>query len=185
MGNLTDLTKGRIVKLNGDPYIITWSEFKRKEAQKPVMKSKLKNVKTGATLDKTFLSGENFEIAQVNRGKVQYLYKDDSAAFFMDESTYEQFEVALDVIEGSVEYLLDGSTVDGVFFEGTMISIELPPKMVFEVVETTPGVKGDTVSGGKKAATLDSGKVIQVPLFIAEGEKVRVNTDTGDYVERA
>ena len=185
MGNLTDLTKGRIVKLNGEPYVITWSEFKRKEAQKPVMKSKLKNVKTGATLDKTFLSGENFEIAQVNRGKVQYLYKDDSAAFFMDESTYEQFEVSLDVIEGSVDYLLDGASVDGVFFEGSMISIELPPKMVFEVQETTPGVRGDTVSGGKKPATLDTGKVIQVPLFINEGDKVRVNTDSGDYVERA
>jgi len=185
MGNLTDLTKGRIVKLNGEPYVITWSEFKRKEAQKPVMRSKLKNVKTGATLDKTFLAGESFELAQVNRSKVQYLYKDDSAAFFMDESSYEQFEVPLDIIEGSVDYLLDGASVDGVFFEGSMISIELPPKMVFEVVETTPGVKGDTVSGGKKPATLNTGKVVQVPLFINEGDKVRVNTDTGDYVERA
>lgn len=149
------------------------------------MRSKLKNVKTGATLDKTFLAGESFELVQVARQKVQYLYKDDSAAFFMDESTYEQFEVPLDIIEGSVDYLLDGATVDGVFFEGSMISIELPPKMVFEVKETSPGVKGDTVSGGKKPATLETGLVVQVPLFINEGDKVRVNTDTGEYVERA
>ncbi|MFC1810490.1 elongation factor P [Patescibacteria group bacterium] len=185
MANLTDLTKGRIVKLNGEPYVITWSEFKRKEAQKPVMKSKLKNVKTGATLDKTFLAGESFELVDVRRQKVQYLYKDDSAAFFMDESSYEQFEVPLDIIEGSVNYLLEGSSVDGVFFEGNMISIELPAKMAFEVKETTPGVKGDTVSGGKKPATLETGLVVQVPLFINEGDKVRVNTDTGEYAERA
>lgn len=185
MGNLTDLTKGRIVKLNDEPYVITWSEFNRQQQRKPVMRTKLKNVRTGASLDKTFLAGESFELANVNRQKVQYLYKDDSAAYFMDETSYEQFQVSLDIIEDSVDYLLEGSTVDGVFFEDNMISIELPPKMVFSVVETTPGVKGDTVSGGKKPATLDSGKVVQVPLFINEGDKVRVNTDTGEYVERA
>lgn len=185
MGNLTDLTKGRIVKINGEPYVIMWSEFNRQQQRKPVMRSKLKNVRTGATMDKTFLSGESFELVDVRKQKVQYLYKDENAAFFMDESNYEQFEVSLEIIEGLVDYLLEGGTVDGVFFEGKMISIELPPKMVFEVKETTPGVKGDTASGGKKPATLETGLVVQVPLFINEGDKVRVNTDSGEYVERA
>jgi len=183
--NLTDLKVGRIVKLKGDPYLITWSEFKRKEAQKPVMRTKLKNVKTGATLDKTFLAGESFEFADIRRQKCQYLYKTDDEAHFMNEETYEQFEMPLDVIEGAVPYLIDGTSVDGIFYEGNMISIELPPKMVFEVVQTMPGVKGDTASGGSKPATLETGLVVKVPLFVNEGDKVRVNTATGEYVERA
>lgn len=183
--SLTDLKIGKVVKVKGDPYVITWSEFKRKEAQKPVMKTKLKNVKTGNVLDKTFLAGENFEFADVRNQKVQYLYKTDSEAHFMNEETYEQFEMSLDSIKGTVPYLLDGTSVDGVFYEGNMISINLPPKMVFKVKETTPGVKGDTVSGGSKPATLETGLVVKVPLFINEGDSIRVNTDSGDYVERA
>lgn len=183
--NLTDLKVGRIVKLKGDPYLITWSEFKRKEAQKPVMRTKLKNVKTGATLDKTFLASENFEFADIRRQKCQYLYKGDEDANFMNEETYEQFSMPLEQIEGAVSYLVDGTTVDGVFYEGNMISVELPPKMVFEVIQTMPGVKGDTASGGNKPATLETDLVVKVPLFINIGDKVRVNTDTGEYVERA
>jgi elongation factor P len=183
--SLTDLKIGKVVKLKGDPYVITWSEFKRKEAQKPVMRTKLKNIKTGNVLDKTFLAGESFEFAEVRNQKVQYLYKTDTDAHFMNEETYEQFEMPLDSIEGAVPYLLDGTTVDGVFYEGDMISINLPPKMVFKVTETMPGVKGDTASGGNKPATLETGLVVKVPLFINEGDNIRVNTDTGEYVERA
>jgi elongation factor P len=102
MGNLTDLTKGRIVKINDEPYVIMWSEFNRQQQRKPVMRSKLKNIRTGATMDKTFLSGESFELVDVRKQKVQYLYKDDNAAYFMDESTYEQFEVSLEIIEGLI-----------------------------------------------------------------------------------
>jgi elongation factor P len=182
---ITDLRQGRVVKLKGDPYLITWSEFKRKEAQKPVMKTKLKNLKTGAALEKTYPAGESFEFADIKTQKVQFLYKTDAEAHFMNESTYEQFEIPLEIIEGSIPYLLDGTSVDGVFYEGNMISITLPPKMVFKVIETTPGVKGDTVSGGSKPATLETGLVVNVPLFINEGDKVRVNTDRGEYVERA
>jgi elongation factor P len=183
--NFTDLKMGKVVKLNGDPYLITWSEFKRKQQRKPVIKTKLKNVKTGASLDKTFTSGENFEFADIQRKRCQYLYKTDDEAYFMNEETYEQFEISLDSIEGALPYLVDGTTVDGVFYEGKVISVEVPPKMVFEVIQAMPGVKGDTVSGGSKTATLETGLVIRVPLFINEGDKVRVNTESGDYVERA
>lgn len=185
MANLTDLKQGRVVKYKDDPYLIVWSEFNRQQQRKPVMRTKLKNLKNGAALDKTFLAGESFEFADVRTQKVQYLYKTDTEAFFMNEATYEQFEIPLDIIESVVPYLLDGITLDGVFYEGNMISITLPPKMVFKVTETTPGVKGDTASGGSKAATLETGLVINVPLFINEGDKVRVNTEKGEYVERA
>lgn len=182
--NLTDLKIGRVVKLKDDPYLITWSEFKRKEAQKPVMRTKLKNLKTGATLDKTFLAGENFEFAEVRRQKCQFLYRTDGEAHFMNEETYEQFEMSLENLEETADYLIDGTSVDGVFYEGSIIGIELPPKMVFEVIQTMPGVKGDTASGGSKPATLETGLVVKVPLFIKRGDKIRVNTETGEYVER-
>lgn len=183
--SLTDLKMGKVVKMNGDPYVIVWSEFNRKQQRKPVMKTKLKNIKTGATLDKTFLSGENFEFADIQRKKCQFLYKTAEEAYFMNEETYEQFEMPLDFIEGAVLFLLDGTTIDGVLYEGKMISVDLPPKMVFEVVHTEPGVKGDTATGGSKPATLETGLIVKVPLFINAGDKIRVNTETSEYVERA
>jgi len=183
--SLTDLKVGKVVKLRDDPYVIVKSEFNRKQQRKPVMRTKLKNLKTGSVLEKTFLSGEGFEFADVKTQKVQYLYKTVTEAYFMNEQTFEQFEMPLEMIEGAVPYLLDGITVDGVFYEGNMISISVPPKMVFKVIETTPGVKGDTATGGSKAATLETGLVVDVPLFINEGDKLRVNTETGEYVERA
>lgn len=183
--SLTDLRIGRVVKLKGDPYLIVRSQFKRKEAQKPVSRTKLRNLKNGAMLDKTFLAGENFEFADVRTKKVQYLYKDAEIGFFMDEENYEQFEVELAMLEASLPYLLDGTTIDGVFFEGNMIAVNLPPKMVFKVIEAMPGVKGDTASGGSKPVTLETGLIVKVPLFINEGDSLRVNTESGEYVERA
>jgi elongation factor P len=183
--SITDLKIGKVVKLKDDPFLIVRAQFNRKQQRKPVMRTKLKNLKTGGVLEKTFLSGESFEFADIKTQKIQYLYKTTTDAAFMNEQTFEQFEIPLEMIEGAVPYLLDGTTVDGVFYEGNMISISVPPKMVFTVIETTPGVKGDTATGGSKAATLETGLVVDVPLFINEGEKVRVNTETGEYVERA
>jgi len=182
---ITDLKVGKVVKIKDAPYVIVWSQFNRKQQRKPVMRTKLKNLKNGSVLEKTFLAGENFEFADVKTQPAQFLYKDGDVGHFMNENTYDQFEIPLDIIEGAIPYLLDGTSVDGVFYEGNLISISLPPKMVFTVVETTPGVKGDTASGGSKSAKLETGLVVTVPLFINEGEKVRVNTETGEYVERA
>lgn len=181
---ITDLKPGRVVKFKDEPYIITWSEFKRKEAQKPVMRTKLKNLKTGAVLDKTFSASENFEFADIRNQKVQFLYKDDENAYFMNEVSFEQYIIPLETIESAVPYLLDGTTVDGVFYEGSLISVNLPPKMDFKVEETTPGVKGDTASGGTKPAVLETGLKVSVPLFVNEGDVVRINTESGEYVER-
>jgi elongation factor P len=183
--SITDLKIGKVVKMKDDPYLIVRAEFNRKQQRKPVMRTKLKNLKNNSVLEKTFMSGESFEFADINTQKIQYLYKTAEEAFFMNEKTFEQFEMPLDMIEGAVLYLLDGITVDGVFYEGNMISISLPPKMVFKIIETTPGVRGDTATGGSKPATLETGLVIDVPLFINEGDNVRVNTETGEYVERA
>jgi len=184
MGNLTDIRTGAIVKLNGDPYLVTNNQFMRKDAGKPVMRTKLKNLKTGNTLDKTFLAGESFEFADIERRRCQYLYKDSEAAFIMDNESFEQFNLPLEEIKDSLKFLKDDTEVHVTFYEENPIGVQPPIKVALEVTETTPGVKGDTASGGSKQATVETGVVITVPLFIKEGEKILINTETGEYVSR-
>ena len=185
MGNLTDIRTGTVVKISGAPYLVVWNQFNRKQARKPVMRTKLKNLINGSALDKTFLAGESFEFADVSNKRCQYLYKDNDSASFMDNETFEQFNLALDQIEGSLPYLKDDTEVYVTFYEGKPISIQLPPKIELKVIETPPGVKGDTATGGSKPAKLETGITITVPLFINEGEVLIVNTETGEYVSRA
>lgn len=184
MGNLTDIKTGSIVKVNGDPYLVTKNQFMRKDAGKPVMRTKLRNLKTGNTLDKTFLAGENFEFADIERRKCQYLYKDSESAFFMNNESYEQFHLPLTEIKDSMEFLKDDTEVHVTFYEGSPIGVQPPIKATLEIIETTPGVKGDTATGGSKQATVETGAVITVPLFIKEGDKVMINTETSEYVSR-
>lgn len=185
MGNLTDLKVGSIVKLKGDPFLITYNQFMRKDAGKPVMRTKLKNLITGNTLDKTFLAGESYEFAEIERKKCQYLYKDDSEAHFMDNETFEQFALPVEDIEDALTFLKDDEEVYVTFYEGRPIGVQPPIKVTLEITETTPGVKGDTASGGSKQATVETGAVINVPLFVKEGDKVVINTETGVYDSRA
>ena len=185
MGNLTDIRTGSIVKLNGDPYLVTKNQFMRKDASKPVMRTKLKNLKTGNSLDKTFLAGESFEFADVERVKCQYLYKDDTNANFMNNENYEQFSLPLDSVSEAMKFLKDDMEVHVTFFEGNAIGVQPPIKVDLEVIDTTPGVKGDTATGGSKVATVETGVNIMVPLFIKIGEKIQINTETGEYLNRS
>lgn len=185
MSNLTDIKTGAIVKVNGDPFLVTKNQFMRKDAGKPVMRTKLKNLKTGNTLDKTFLAGESFEFAEIERKKCQYLYKDGQEAHFMDNETFEQFTLQVDDISDALKFLKDDEEVHVTFYESEPIGVQAPIKVTLEITETTPGVKGDTASGGSKQATVETGAVIIVPLFVKEGDKVVINTDTGDYDSRA
>jgi len=185
MGSLTDIRTGAIVKVNGEPYLIVWSQFNRKQQRKPVMRTKLKNLVNGSALDKTFLAGESFEFADIENRRCQYLYKDSEAASFMDNETYDQFTLPIDQIEGSLPYLKDDTEVFVTFYEGKPISVQPPIKTELKVIETPPGVKGDTATGGTKPATLETGATVNVPLFINEGDVILVNTETGEYVGRA
>ncbi|MBN2096224.1 elongation factor P [Candidatus Peregrinibacteria bacterium] len=185
MGNLTDIRTGVVVKINGSPYLVVWNQFNRKQQRKPVMRTKLKNLINGSTLDKTFLAGESFEFADVSNKRCQYLYKDSDNAVFMDNESYEQFHLPLDQVEGSLPYLKDDTEVYMTFYEGNPISVQPPPKVELKVVETPPGVKGDTATGGTKPATMETGVIVSVPLFINEGDVLLINTETGEYVSRA
>ena len=150
-----------------------------------VIKTKVKNLETGTITEISFKNTESVEDTSVNRRKVQFLYSDEIASFFMDQENFEQFEVPLAKIGDAKKFLKEGMMVTILLFDEKVINIELPIKEVYEVTQTAPGLKGDTVSGGSKPATVETGAIINVPLFIKIGDKIRVNTLEGKYVERA
>jgi elongation factor P len=185
MGNLTDIRTGTVVKVNGNPYLVVWNEFNRKQQRKPVMRTKLKSLIDGSALDKTFLAGESYEFADIERRRCQFLYSDGTRAHFMNSETFEQFDLDAEDIKDVLSYLKDDTEVYVTFYEGSPIGVQPPVKVTLTVMRTVPGVKGDTAQGGTKPATLETGVTVNVPLFIKEGDNVIINTDTGDYDSRA
>ena len=183
--SITDLKVGRLVNFNSEPCVIVANSFMRTAQRKPVMRTKLRSVMSGKVFEKTFIAGEDFDLVEIEKLRAQYMYKDEDMAYFMDSKTFDQFSMQLDTIGDAAKFLKEGEDTTVTQYEGRPIGIELPPKVVLKVTETTPGVKGDTAQGGSKAATLETGMVVQVPLFIEEGDSVRVNTETGEYAERA
>jgi elongation factor P len=176
---------GQIIKYNGDPYQIIWSNFMRTAQRKPVIQTKMRNLITGKVMEYSFKYGEKIEGADVLRKKMQYLYADESSASFMDPETYETVVLPRELVDTQVKFLKEGTDTTVVFFEEKAIGLDLPIKIDLKVVETAPGIKGDTATGGTKPATLETGHVVNVPLFIKEGDVVRVDSRDGSYVERA
>lgn len=182
--SITDLRVGRIVSQGGEPYVIIWNNFMRTAQRKPVMRTKLRNIISGRVMEKTFTAGEDFEIVEIEKSNAQYLYKDPSNAYFMDSETFEQFPISLEILGDQINFLKEGEEMILTKYEDRPIGVELPPKVSLKVIETAPGVRGDTAQGGTKSAKLETGITVQVPLFINEGDVVRVNTETHNYVER-
>lgn len=185
MYTITDLKPGRAITLDGEPFLIIASQFGRKSMAKANMQCKLKNLKTGAIVARNFQGADKVEPAEVGYRHVQYLYAGQGTRAFMDLQTFDQFELPDEVVGDGVKFLVDGMEVDALMYEEKPIGIKLPVTVVLEVVETMPGVRGDTAQGGDKPAKLSSGATISVPLFVDEGEKIRVNTESQEYVERA
>jgi elongation factor P len=148
------------------------------------VRTTLKNMRTGAVLDRTFRAGERMERAVIEQKEMQYLYRDGADIVFMDSSTYEQMQVPATAIGSSCDYVVEGDTVQLAMYGDEIIDVELPASVVLEVAQTEPGIQGDRVSGARKPATLATGLVVQVPLFIAVGERVKVDTRTSEYIER-
>lgn len=149
------------------------------------VRSKLKNLRTGAVQDKTFRASEKVEKAQIDNKKMQYLYESGDSHVFMDMDTYEQIEVPAEQIKDEVKFLLENMEVNIMMHEDEILGIELPNTVELEVAETEPGIKGDTASGGSKPATMETGVVVQVPFFVNAGDKLVINTQDGSYVKRA
>lgn len=185
MLNISDLKVGTHVQLDGTPFTITWNQFSKKARGGGVMKTKLKNLLTGSVMEKTFQGSDKIEPADIGYRRAQFLYRNGDDCEFMDQESFETITFSAEVLGDQANFLLDGMDADIQFFGTTAINIQLPPKMTFEIIETEPGVKGDTAQGGTKNAKIDTGYNVKVPLFIEKGEKIVVNTTSGEYVERA
>lgn len=176
---------GQIIKYNDEPYQIIWSNFMRTAQRKPVIQTKMRNLISGKVMEYSFKYGEKVEGADVLKRKMQYLYNDDSGASFMDPASFETIVLPKELVEDQIKFLKEGTDTVVMFFEEKPIGLDLPIKIELKVTETAPGIKGDTATGGTKPATLETGHVVNVPLFIKEGDVVRVDTRSGAYVERA
>jgi elongation factor P len=149
------------------------------------VRTKLKNIRTGAVKEQTFRAGEKVPRARIETRKMQYLYNDGEMYTFMDNETYEQLGVPASLMEDEIKYLLENMECHVMIYEGQAIGVELPNTVVLTVVETEPGIKGDTAQGGSKKAVMETGAVVNVPLFIEVGEKLIIDTRSGEYVSRA
>ncbi len=148
------------------------------------VRTKLRNVKSGNVFDRTFNAGIKIEQAIINRDEMQFLYRDGDDYVFMNNDSYEQMNVPPAALGEATDYMVEGMTAQVAFFNGEIIGVEIPASVELTIAETEPGVQGDRVSGARKPATLETGKVVQVPLFVETGEKIRVDTRSGEYMTR-
>ncbi len=149
------------------------------------VRTTLKNVRTGSVLDRTFRAGEKMERAIVDKTDMQFLYNDGTDYVFMNSQTYDQLNVSPATLGDTVNYLIESNSVNILMYGDEIIGIDLPASVVMEITETEPGIQGDRVSGARKPATMQTGLVVQVPLFVEQNEKIKVDTRTGEYIERA
>lgn len=185
MLGITNLKTNTKIELDGQPYVVLDYQHAKMGRGGAVVRTKLKNLKTGATLAKTFQGNDKIQPARLQTRTGQYLFSDGGRATFMDTSSYEQFAIADSIVGEAAKFLKEGLEVSLLDFNGEVIAVELPIKVAYTVTETDPGLKGDTATGGTKPATLESGAVVTVPLFVQIGDSIKVDTRTGTYVERA
>lgn len=180
-----EFKSGLKVLLDGDPFAILENEFVKPGKGQAFNRVKLRNLKTGRVIERTFKSGESVESADVHETDLQYLYCDGDSWHFMDAQSYEQFTADRQVVGEAAKWLKEQDLCTVTFWNGELLSIAPPNFVILTVAETEPGVRGDTASGATKPATLETGAVVKVPLFVDEGELVKVDTRTGEYVARA
>jgi len=179
-----DLRKGLKIEIDGEPYVITQFQFVKPGKGKALYKCRLKNMVTGAQFDRTFRSGEKFNKADLEELKMEYLYFDGENYCFMNTSDYSQDFLTADQVSEAKAFLKENTLCDILFFDGKPIGISLPFFVDLKITKADPWVKGDTASGDSKPATLETGVMVQVPPFIEEGEFIRIDTRSGEYVER-
>ena len=184
MAQASSFRSGMVLEIDGDLWTISEAQLVQPGKGGAFVRTKLKHIKTARVVERTFRSEEKVKDVRIERKTMQYLYNDGSNFFFMDQNTYEQVNVDRDFLGNAVDYIKEGNNVDILFHDVTPLGIELPFFVVLKVVKTEPGIKGDTVSGATKPARLETGAVVNVPLFIEEGDVLKVDTRTNEYVER-
>jgi len=186
MASPNDIKKGVVMLHNGDPWVVVEFQHINPGKGAAFVRTRIKNVKTGRTLEQTYKVSESVDIVDVDYRNAQYLNHDATGYSFMDMGTYDQYTMSDEDVGDQGKYLREGLDVTLAMYENRPIALQLPRKMNFRIVETMPAVKGDTASGNvTKEAKTDGGFMIRVPIFLTEGETVVVNTDNGEYVERA
>ncbi len=185
MYGTTELRKGTKVEIDGEPYIVVESQFVKPGKGNAFTRCRLKSLVSGNVIDRTWKSGERIKKASLEEMQMQFLYADGDQYHFMNTATYDQVAIPKDNLGDAHLYLLEQMEVAVLFHNGQPLSVELPNFVVLEITHADPGVKGNTATGSTKPATLETGAVVQVPLFVEQGERVKVDTRTGEYVERA
>jgi len=179
-----EFRNGMKLEIDGEPYTITSNEFVKPGKGQPFNRVKLKHLKTGRVTEKTYRSGEKVQLADVDETRMRLLYREGEDFVFMDEETYDQHTVLASAIGDKDSWCMDDIEYDLVFYKGEVIDITPPIFLEMTITETAPGLRGDTSGRALKPATLETGAKIQVPLFVNEGEKIKVDTRTGEYVSR-
>lgn len=182
--DVSDLKKNAKLEIDGTPWVVTDFQFVKPGKGQGLYKCKIKNMLTGSVVDRTYRSGEKLTAANVESKKMQYLFSSPDAFTFMDNETYEQIELAHDVVGDAKFFLLDNIQCDVLLYNERPVGVSLPSHIIMEITECEPGVKGDTATNVTKTAQVETGKEIQVPLFIKLGERIKIDTRTGEYVER-
>jgi len=184
MLSLNEIKVGRLLRINEEPYIVIKADHHKMGRGGAVLKTKLKNLINGSVLEKTFQGNDKGEEAETEKKKANYMYKDENDAYFMDNESYEQFSLALNQIGEKIKFLKEGVDVDVLYFDDRAVAIDLPIKMDLKVVSAPPGIRGNSAGSITKTVMLETGVEMNVPMFIKEGDVIRINTDTEEYVER-
>lgn len=179
------LRQGAVILFNGQLHEVVEARHNKPGKGGAFIKSKLRNLNTGSIISETMRPEDTLEQAFIENKQMQYLYKDDMGFCLMDEVNYEQIHLSEEKIGEKAEYLKEGMSVTAKIYNGKVLSLDPPIHVILEVVHTEPGMKGDTVSGATKPATLETGKIVKVPLFVEQHQKIKVDTRTGEYIERA
>lgn len=175
---------GLKIEIDNNPFTIVYFQHVKPGKGGAFVRTKIKNLLNGRVLDRTFRSGEKVEVADISESKMQYLYNDSDNLIFMDTETFDQVPITPDVIGDQIDFMLENMIVGVLFWKGKPVNVQLPNYIEAKVVQSDPGIKGDTSSGANKPATLECGATINVPLFIKEGDVLRVDTRTREYSER-
>ncbi|MCI1822161.1 MAG: elongation factor P [Megasphaera sp.] len=180
-----DLRPGVTIEIDGKVWQVVEFQHVKPGKGAAFVRAKIKNLETGAVVERTWNAGEKVQEGHVDRRQMQYLYESEGAYCFMDNETYEQLELQKETLGTAINFLKEEMNVTMMLFQNRVIGIDLPAAVELKVVETDPGVRGDTATGGSKPATLETGYVVKVPLFINEGELLQIDTRTGEYMGRA
>ncbi len=184
MASTQDIRKNLKMLIDGTPYVCLEAQFVKPGKGQAFSRCRLKNLVNGNVIERTYKSGETVEVADIEQRKMTYIYPEGDQFVFMNQTTGDQIHVSTESIGDEKRFLIDGLEVEVMLFNGNPIGVELPAHVVIQVATSEPGIKGDTASGASKPATLSTGTTINVPLFINEGEWIKVDTRTGDYLER-